>query len=62
MVEKMISSETIKADLYELGVRNGDIVFIAADLMRVGYYADSREQTMNFGKHFLMLLGKMELL
>ena len=59
MVRKMISSETIKADLYELGVRNGDIVFIAADLMRVGYYADSREQTMNFWlKTLLDAVGK----
>ena len=59
MVRKMISSETIKADLYELGVRNGDIVFIAADLMRVGYYADNREQTMNFWlKTLLDAVGK----
>ena len=48
MVRKIISPETLKANLYELGVRKGDIVFIAADLMRVGYHVGNREQTMDF--------------
>ena len=48
MVKRLISPETIKTELFELGIKSGDIVFIAADLMLVGYYAGSREKTISF--------------
>lgn len=54
MAKKIVSSETIKADLEGLGVQKGDVVFIAADLMRVGYHAGSREKTIDFWLHTLL--------
>tara|TARA_B110000003_G_C16637174_1_gene528850 strand:+ start:475 stop:1347 length:873 start_codon:yes stop_codon:yes gene_type:complete len=48
MPRQIISPDTIRADIFELGVRKGDVVFIAADLMRVGYHAGSREKTLAF--------------
>ncbi len=36
----------ILVQLKELGMTQGDVVFIAADLMRVGYFNKNREQTL----------------
>lgn len=41
-----ISKESIILDIHQLGVRKGDVLFIAADLLHVGYYNKSREQTL----------------
>lgn len=43
---KKITLETIKEEIKNLGVKKGDILFLSADLLRVGYYNKSSEQTL----------------
>ena len=41
-----LSKESLIFDLKKLGVEKGDILFLAADLMRVGYFNINRNQTL----------------
>lgn len=54
MPKKLMTAESIESDLRELGVQKGDIIFIAADLMRVGFHAGCREQTLAFWINVLL--------
>ncbi|WP_415890274.1 AAC(3) family N-acetyltransferase [Neptuniibacter sp. SY11_33] len=41
-----INKATIKEQIKNLGLGCGDVVFVSSDLMRVGYYNESPQQTM----------------
>lgn len=41
-----VTVKQLKVDLQNLGIEAGDTVFIAADLLRVGYFNESREKTL----------------
>jgi aminoglycoside 3-N-acetyltransferase len=41
----MVSREKVLFNLYEIGLRSGDIVFVTADLSAVGFYSHSRAET-----------------
>ncbi len=47
MKKKSINIDSVKNQLSELGIESGDIIFIAADLMKLGYYNQSRTQTLD---------------
>ena len=40
------TKSSIIQELRELGLENGDVVFVAADLMRVGYFNKTQDQTL----------------
>jgi len=42
---KKISSESLVAEIKSLGIVRGDTLFIAADLLRVGYFIENKTQT-----------------
>ena len=42
-----LSKESLILDLKKLGIENGDILFLAADLMRVGYFNSNRSKTLS---------------
>ena len=44
---KRTSKEDIKSQLKVLGVQEGDLLFISSDLMRVGYFNETPEKTIN---------------
>jgi aminoglycoside 3-N-acetyltransferase len=46
-MNKLITRETIVNDLQNLGIQNGDVLFITADLFNVGYFNKSKSQTLN---------------
>lgn len=46
MVANKISKSQIEAEIKALGVKEGDTLFLAADLLRVGYFSDSKEATL----------------
>ena len=41
-----IQKENINAGLRNLGLGDGDVVFVSSDLMKVGYFNKDRETTM----------------
>lgn len=41
-----VTIEQLKTDLQRLGLKSGDTVFIAADLLRVGFFCTNREKTL----------------
>jgi DNA helicase TIP49 (TBP-interacting protein) len=41
----MLSKEEIFEQILKLGVKKGDLIFIAADLRRVGYFNKTRAET-----------------
>ncbi len=41
----MVSREKVVFDLYKIGLRSGDLVFVTADLSAVGFYNHSRAET-----------------
>ena len=43
---KRMNKSTIKKQIEDLGLCSGDVVFVSSDLMRVGYYNSTPEQTM----------------
>ena len=45
MKNRKVSKEKIIFDLGSLGLKKGDVIFIAADLFHIGYFNKSREQT-----------------
>jgi aminoglycoside 3-N-acetyltransferase len=51
-----ISLEQIEAEIKSLGVRSGDTVFLASDLLKVGYFSINREATL---KNWVDLLIKV---
>lgn len=52
------SKESILADLNNLGVSSGDIIFISADLLKVGYFNQTTEQTyQDWVEIFRSLIG-----
>ncbi len=40
------TKDSIIADLRALGLKKGDVVFVAADLLRVGYFNGTQDQTL----------------
>ncbi len=42
----MISAATIEKQIKELGVKQGDVVFLAADLLKVGYFSNDKDSTL----------------
>jgi aminoglycoside 3-N-acetyltransferase len=44
---EVISINSLSRQLSELGVQSGDILFIAADLMKLGYFNKNRKQTLD---------------
>jgi aminoglycoside N3'-acetyltransferase len=42
----MINKESIIQDLENIGIKRGDILFITADLLKVGYFNKNRNQTL----------------
>lgn len=44
-IREQISKGRIFEQIVSLGVKPGDIVFLSADLLRVGYYSQSQEKT-----------------
>ncbi len=56
---RTVVMEKLLADLQNLGLRRGDLVFLAADLLRVGYFNKTTEQTLkDWIAIFDELLGK----
>ncbi|WP_415890267.1 AAC(3) family N-acetyltransferase [Neptuniibacter sp. SY11_33] len=54
-----ITKEKIIKQLKELGVKEGDTLFVAADLMRVGYFNSNADQTLkDWVEIFDVLLGE----
>ena len=49
-----INSEKIKSQLRDLGIKRGDVVFLAADLKRVGLFLQDRASTLNLWTEILM--------
>lgn len=45
MKNRKASKEQIISDIESLGLKKGDVIFIAADLLHIGYFNKSREQT-----------------
>ena len=41
-----VTKDSIQQELSELGVKQGDILFLSADLMKVGYFNKNSEQTL----------------
>lgn len=56
MKRENITLESLFDQLYELGVRKGDTLFIAADLMRLNYFNKSRLQTLDDITNMLLSL------
>jgi aminoglycoside 3-N-acetyltransferase len=47
-VKKIILNiDTIRVQLSELGIKPGDVIFVAADLMKLGYYNKDRTTTLD---------------
>jgi aminoglycoside 3-N-acetyltransferase len=42
-----INADTIKTQLREIGIKQGDVVFLTADLMRVGLFVKDRTSTLS---------------
>ncbi len=54
-----ITKEQLLIELKELGIEKGDTLFVAADLMKVGYFNTSSDQTLkDWVEIFDELLGK----
>ena len=47
MKRVILNIDFLKNQLSELGIENGDLIFIAADLMKLGYYNKNRSQTID---------------
>jgi aminoglycoside 3-N-acetyltransferase len=47
MKKEILNLDTLANQLSELGVKPGDVIFIAADLMKLGYYNKNRLQTLD---------------
>ena len=47
MKKTILNLEFLRYQLTELGIMSGDVIFIAADLMKLGYYNKSRSQTLD---------------
>jgi aminoglycoside 3-N-acetyltransferase len=45
--KEVISINSLGRQLSELGVQSGDLLFIAADLMKLGYFKKNRKQTLD---------------
>jgi len=43
----VVSINSLSRQLSELGVQSGDLLFIAADLMKLGYFNKNRKQTLD---------------
>jgi aminoglycoside 3-N-acetyltransferase len=55
----MITKEKIIEDLKYLGIQSGDVLFVTADLMNVGYFNKNRTTTLNdWFEIFSILLGE----
>ena len=46
MIKKITKLELV-SEIKSLGVETGDVVFLAADLMRVGYFNVNRQRTLS---------------
>ncbi len=46
MTKNKISKSQIETEIKALGVKKGDTLFLAADLLRVGYFSDNKEATL----------------
>jgi aminoglycoside 3-N-acetyltransferase len=46
MAANKISKSQIETEIKALGVKEGDTLFLAADLLRVGYFSDNKEATL----------------
>jgi aminoglycoside 3-N-acetyltransferase len=56
---KKLDQQKIKIQLRQLGLIEGDVIFIAADLMRVGYFNKNRDQTLDdWMKILLEVVGR----
>ena len=56
---KSITKQTLISQIRSLGVKEGDTIFVAADLMRVGYFDKSVEKTLSdWVEIFEELLGE----
>jgi aminoglycoside 3-N-acetyltransferase len=49
-----ISKESIIKDIINLGIRHGDIIFVTADLLRVGFFEKTREETLRVWVEILL--------
>jgi aminoglycoside 3-N-acetyltransferase len=49
-----VSSDSISVQLRDIGVKSGDVVFLSADLMRVGLFVKDRTSTLNAWVEILM--------
>jgi aminoglycoside 3-N-acetyltransferase len=45
-MKKKLTKAEIVLQLKNIGVKSGDVIFLAADLLRVGYFNKNREQTL----------------
>ena len=46
MATTKVSKSQIETEIKALGVKEGDTLFLAADLLRVGYFSDNKEATL----------------
>ena len=47
MKKIILNIDTIRIQLSELGIKPGDVIFVAADLMKLGYYKKDRTTTLD---------------
>ena len=47
MKRSFITIEAVRSHLAELGINSGDVIFIAADIMRLGYFNGNRQKTLD---------------
>jgi aminoglycoside 3-N-acetyltransferase len=47
MKRKIFTVDILRNQLSDLGIESGDVIFIAADLMKLGYYNKNRIQTLD---------------
>lgn len=55
-MSRRITKETLITSLYSLGVQEGDILFLSADLMKVGYFNKNIEETLKDWVDILLTL------
>ena len=59
METSIITKDSVISDLKKLGIQRGDILFLTADLMNIGYYGGSRKETLsNWVEIFNELVGE----